>query len=275
MKLLTTLALCYLGIVALLYFAQGSLLFPGAGFPSRPLDSPRRPERLELPTGTGAVLHGMLFPAETGGTDLLIGFGGNAQDAEMLGQDLAADFRNLNVAVFHYRGYGPSTGRPSEAALLEDARAIHDMLVSRLAPERTFAIGVSLGSAVAAHLSKARPLAGAILITPFDSIEAVAKETYFWVPVGPLLRHRFPTVEFMTGNPTPVAVIAAAQDRVIRPRRTAALVERLENLVFYRALEGADHNTLYQVPIYEETLDAAFAAIAGAATAPADRASAE
>jgi hypothetical protein len=275
MKLLTTLALCYLGIVALLYFAQGSLLFPGAGFPSRPLDSPRRPERLELPTGTGAVLHGMLFPAETGGTDLLIGFGGNAQDAEMLGQDLAADFRNLNVAVFHYRGYGPSTGWPSEAALLEDARAIHDMLVSRLAPERTFAIGVSLGSAVAAHLSKARPLAGAILITPFDSIEAVAKETYFWVPVGPLLRHRFPTVEFMTGNPTPVAVIAAAQDRVIRPRRTAALVERLENLVFYRALEGADHNTLYQVPIYEETLDAAFAAIAGAATAPADRASAE
>jgi hypothetical protein len=275
MKLIATLALCYLGIVALLYFAQGSLLFPGAGFPSRPLDSPRRPERLELPTGTGAVLHGMLFPAETGGTDLLIGFGGNAQDAEMLGQDLAADFRNLNVAVFHYRGYGPSTGWPSEAALLEDARAIHDMLVSRLAPERTFAIGVSLGSAVAAHLSKARPLAGAILITPFDSIEAVAKETYFWVPVGPLLRHRFPTVEFMTGNPTPVAVIAAAQDRVIRPRRTAALVERLENLVFYRALEGADHNTLYQVPIYEETLDAAFAAIAGAATAPADRASAE
>jgi pimeloyl-ACP methyl ester carboxylesterase len=275
MKLIATLALCYLGIVALLYFAQGWLLFPGAGLPSRPLDIPRQPERLELPTGTGAVLHGMLFPAETGGTDLLIGFGGNAQDAEMLGQDLAADFRNLNVAVFHYRGYGPSTGRPSEAALFEDARAIHDMLVSRLAPERTFAIGVSLGSAVAAHLSKARPLAGAILITPFDSIEAVAKETYFWVPVGPLLRHRFPTVEFMAGNPTPVAVIAAAQDRVIRPRRTAALVERLENLVFYRALEGADHNTLYQVPIYEETLDAAFAAIAGAATASADRASAE
>ena len=274
MKLIATLALCYVGIVALLYFAQGWLLFPGASLPSRPLDGPRQPERLELPTGTGPVLHGMLFPARTAATDLLIGFGGNAQDAEMLAQDLAADFPNLHVAVFHYRGYGPSTGRPSEAALLEDARAVHDALVSRLAPERTFAIGISLGSAVAAHLSKERPLDGVILVTPFDSIEAVAKETYFWVPVGPLLRHRFPTVEFMAGNPTPVAVIAAAQDRVIRPRRTAALVARLENLVFYRALEGADHNTLYQVPIYEETLDAAFAAIAGAA-AEAGRASAE
>ena len=274
MKLIATLALCYVGIVALLYFAQGWLLFPGAGLPSRPLDSPRQPERLELPTGSGPVLHGMLFPARTAATDLLIGFGGNAQDAEMLGQDLAADFPNLHVAAFHYRGYGPSTGRPSEAALLEDARAIHDMLVSRLTPERTFAIGISLGSAVAAHLSKERPLAGVILVTPFDSIEAVAKETYFWVPVGPLLRHRFPTVEFMSGNPTPVAVIAAGQDRVIRPRRTAALVERLENLVFYRVLEGADHNTLYQVPIYEETLNAAFAAISGAATEPAERVSA-
>jgi pimeloyl-ACP methyl ester carboxylesterase len=275
MKLIATLALCYVGIVALLYFAQGWLLFPGAGLPSRPLDGPRQPERLELPTGAGSVLHGMLFPARTGATDLLIGFGGNAQDAEMLGQDLAADFPNLHVSVFHYRGYGPSTGQPSETALLEDALAIHDALVARLAPERVFAIGISLGSAVAAHLSKERPLAGVVLVTPFDSIEAVAKETYFWVPVGPLLRHRFPTVEFMAGNPTPVAVIAAAQDRLIRPRRTAALVERLENLVFYRALEGADHNTLYQVPIYEETLDAAFAAIAGAATASADRSSAE
>jgi pimeloyl-ACP methyl ester carboxylesterase len=273
MKLIATLALCYLGIVALLYFAQGWLLFPGASLPSRPLDSPRRPERLELPTGTGPVLHGMLFPAEANAADLLIGFGGNAQDAEMLGQDLAADFPNLHVAVFHYRGYGPSTGRPSEAALLEDALTVHDALVSRLAPERTFAIGVSLGSAVAAYLSKERPLAGIVLITPFDSIEAVAKESYFWVPVGPLLRHRFPSVEFMSGNPTPVAVIAAAQDRVIRPPRTAALVERLENLVFYRTLDGADHNTLYQVPIYEETLEAAFAAIAAAATATADRAS--
>jgi uncharacterized protein len=275
MKLIATLALCYLGIVALLYFAQGWLLFPGASMPSRPLDGPRRPERLELPTGDGPVLHGMLFPAEAKATDLLIGFGGNAQDAELLGQDLAADFPDLHVAVFHYRGYGPSTGRPSEAALLEDALAIHDALASRLAPERTFAIGISLGSAVAAYLSKERPLAGIILITPFDSIEAVAKETYFWVPVGPLLRHRFPSIEFMTGNRTPVAVIAAGQDRVIPPQRTAALIERLENLVFYRTLEGADHNTLYQVPIYEETLEAAFTAIAGAAEAPTDQASAK
>ena len=54
---------------------------------------------------------------EQAGKVELNGFGGNAQDAELLGQDLAADFPKLNVVVFHYRGYGPSTGRPSEAAV--------------------------------------------------------------------------------------------------------------------------------------------------------------
>ena len=127
------------------------------------------------------------------------------------------DFPDLHVAVFHYRGYGPSTGRPSEAALLADALAIHDDLRARLQPQRIYAIGISLGSAVAACLSQQRALAGVLLITPFDSIEAIAKESYFWVPVGLLLRHRFPTIEFMAGNATPVAVIAAEQDRVVRP----------------------------------------------------------
>ena len=146
--------MAYVGVVALLYFAQDLLLFPGAGRPSQRLDHPRAPERLTLPGGDGAELHGMLLRAPAEDADLLIGFGGNAQDAEMLAQDLAADFPELHTAVFHYRGYGPSTGQPGEAALLADALTIHDALTARLRPARTYAIGISLGSAVAAWLSR-------------------------------------------------------------------------------------------------------------------------
>jgi pimeloyl-ACP methyl ester carboxylesterase len=255
----------YAGVVALLYLTQDLLLFPGAGRPSQRLDHPRAPERLTLPAGDGAVLHGMLLRAPAAGADLLIGFGGNAQDAEMLAQDLAADFPELHTAAFHYRGYGPSTGRPGEAALLADALTIHDALTARLRPERTYAIGISLGSAVAAWLSKQRPLAGLLLVTPFDSIEAVAKDSYFWVPVALLLRHRFASAEFMASNPTPVAVIAAEEDQLVRPERTQALVERVPNLVFERVLAGATHNTLYQLPAYSEALEEAFAALRAAA----------
>ena len=218
-----------------------------------------------LPSGDGAELQGMLLRAPFEDADLLIGFGGNAQDAELLAQDLAANFPHLHVAVFHYRGYGPSTGKPGEAALLADALTIHDALKERLRPRRSFAIGISLGSAVAAYLSKERPIAGLILITPFDSIEAIAKEVYFWVPVGLLLRHRFATADFMADNLTPVAVIAAEHDRVVRPERTRALVAQLPNLVFHRVLDGAAHNTLYLLPIYQDALKAAFAAVHAAA----------
>jgi alpha-beta hydrolase superfamily lysophospholipase len=264
MKLIAIVGLGYAGIVGALYFAQTWLLFPGASLPSQRLDRPRAPERLELASGDGATLHGMLFRVDRD-ADLLIGFGGNAQDAEFLAQALAADFPDLHVGVFHYRGYGPSTGRPSEAALLADALTVHDALIERLRPRRTYAVGVSLGSAVAAYLSKQRPIAGIVLITPFDSIEAIAKASYFWVPVGLLLRHRFRTVEFMAENPTPVAVIAAEHDRVVAPERTQALVRRLRNLVFHEVLGGARHSTLYELPAYERALEEALAAVRRAA----------
>jgi uncharacterized protein len=266
MSVLAVLGLGYVGVVALLYLLQTSLVFPGTHLPSYRLNSPREPGRLELPAGDGATLHGMWFPGARADADVLIGFGGNAQDAEVLGQDLARDFPDLNVVVFHYRGYGPSTGKPSEAALLADALTIYDTMVAQIRPARVYAIGISLGSAVAAHLSKERPLAGVLLITPFDSVEAIAKESYFWVPVGLLLKHRFPSAEFMTGNATPAAVIAAAEDRVVKPHRTQALIARLENLVFEATVQGAGHETLYHVPAYETTLEAAFGALRDAAS---------
>lgn len=265
MKLLVFGILAYGGIVAMLYFAQTWMLFPGAHLPSRPIDGPLTPERLEVATADGAKLHGLLFRAENERADLLLGFGGNAQDAELLGHDLAADFGEMHVAVFHYRGYGPSTGSPSERALLGDALVIHDRLVEHLRPAKTYAIGISLGSAVATWLSKERDIAGLVLITPFDSVEAVAKETYFWVPVGLLLQHRFPSVEFMAGNRTPTAVIAAEQDRIVRPHRTQALAEQIPNLVFNITLPDADHNTIGHLPTYRETVRAAMAAVREAA----------
>jgi uncharacterized protein len=270
MNLLAILGLGYAGVVVLLYLLQTSLIFPGTHLPSHRLDHPRQPERLELPAGAGATLHGMWFAGARSDADVLIGFGGNAQDAEGLGQDLASDFPDLNVVVFHYRGFGPSTGRPSEAALLADALTIYDAIVARNGPARVYAMGISLGSAVAAYLSKERLLAGILLVTPFDSVEAIAKESYFWVPVGLLLRHRFPSAAFMTGNATPAAVIAAADDRVVKPRRTKALTDRLDNLVFEATVPGAGHETLYQLPTYETTLQAAFGALRDAAAA-ADR----
>ena len=134
-------------------------------------------------------------------------------------------------------------------------------MVERLRPTRIFAVGISLGSGVATYLSKHRALAGMVLVTPFDSIEAIAKEQYFWVPVGLLLHERFASLEHMRANRTPVAVIAAEDDRVVRPERTAALRNQLLNLVFDRTLAGASHATIDDLPAYGATFREAFEAL--------------
>jgi pimeloyl-ACP methyl ester carboxylesterase len=211
------------------------------------------------------ALHGMLFaPREGGFAGLLIGFGGNGQDADELGQDLAARFPSLHVAVFHYRGYGPSSGRPSERAVLADALLIHDELTARLQSATVLAYGVSLGTGVAAYLAKERSLDGAFLITPYDSIEAVAKEGYPWLPVGPLFKHRFPSVEFLQDDPTPIAIIAAELDQVITPARTEALRAVISNLVFDDTIEDASHAGLYSMPAFDKAVAEAFEALKAA-----------
>lgn len=262
MKILLFLALAYGALVLFMYGAQTSLVFPGTRLPNRPLDYPLAPERVDLEPASDVVLHGMVFAPEGGlSKGLLIGFGGNAQDADELGQDLAARFPNLHVAAFHYRGYGPSSGEPSEQAVLADALMIYDTLKTQLKPETIFAYGVSLGSGVAAYLADRRLLDGAFLITPYDSIEAVAKGNYPWLPVGLLLKHRFPSIEFLHDNRTPIAIIAAELDQVVKLDRTNALRAVIPNLVFDRTIKGAAHADLSDMPAFDDAIDRAFKAL--------------
>ena len=259
MKLLVFLAISYGILVAVMYSAQDWLVFPGTRLASRPLDNPITPERLSIESDNGDRLAGMLFVPGEGdaSNDLLIGFGGNAQDAEILGQDLARIFPKLHIAVFHYRGYGPSTGTPSEHAVLDDASKIYDHLIEALQPGAIYAVGISLGSGVAAHLSKARSLAGMVLVTPYDSIAAVAAQQYPYLPVSLLLNHRFDTIDRMAANDTPVAIIAAEHDQVIKPARTDVLRRHIRRLVFDRTIDGAGHGDIHEMVAYEQALAAA------------------
>ena len=263
MKILLSLVFVYGALVLFMYGAQTSLVFPGTRVPNRPIDHPFKPERLALDVAKDVVLHGMLFSPDNGepSEGLVIGFGGNGQDADALGQDLAARFPGWHVAVFHYRGYGPSTGNPSERALLDDSLAVYDWLEARLMPDKIMAYGVSLGSGIAAYLTQQRSLDGAFLITPYDSLVAVAKDSYPWLPVGLLMKHRFPSVDFLRDSQTPIAIIAADQDVVVRPTRTDQLRAAINNLVFDKTIKGAGHVDLYDLQAYDEAIDDALAAL--------------
>jgi uncharacterized protein len=99
---------------------------------------------------------------------------------------------------FNYRGYAYSTGKPSEKSLFSDAIEQYDWLVNseKIDPSTIILMGRSLGTGVAVYLSSVRSVGKVILVTPYDSIEAVAQDRYFFLPVAFLLKNKFDSVSY-------------------------------------------------------------------------------
>jgi uncharacterized protein len=258
--------LLYVGIVGVMSLAQSRLFFPThlAAFHGPPL--PASAARLEIGTPDGERLSGVrLGPADRTADrlPLLMGFGGNAWNAETMALLLHDLLPGAEVVAFHYRGYAPSTGYPSVNALLGDALTIFDHL-ERESARRIIPVGFSIGSGVAAYLARHRPVAGMILVTPFDSLEALAREHFPWAPVGLVLRHRMSLVDFVRESRVPTAVIAAGRDSIVPHRRTEPLRRAVPNLVFDRTIADAGHNDLYGDPAFAGALRDALARIEAA-----------
>ena len=140
---------------------------------------------------------------------------------------------------------------------------IYDHLLQTKASEIILPVGFSIGAAVAAYLARHRPVAGLILVTPFDSLEAVARDLYWWAPVGPLIRNRMPTIEFVRGSNVPTALITAEHDAIAPERRSAPLRAAIRNLVFERSID-AGHNDLYDHPDFAQAAREALMRVEGA-----------
>lgn len=267
-KLLIAILLLYCAVAAALFFAQTSIFFPTRLVPpAGPL--PPGAERIEVTARDGVRLEGVLIKPSRGASSqtAILGFAGNASNAAGIAEFLHALFPEHPVIAFHYRGYGPSGGKPSAAALLEDAPLLHDLALERLRPDKLVVVGISLGSGVAAGLAARRPVDGLILVTPFDSLKAVAREQFPWLPVSLLLRHDLPSDDFLRNSPVPVAIVAAERDEVIPPRRTEALRRSVRNLAFNAIIPGTRHNDIAYHPLFsarmQEALDAVLAKRAG------------
>jgi uncharacterized protein len=260
--ILLLLGLGYGGLVGCLYAGQTWMLFPTALVGPGPASLPEGHERLSVRTPDGETLVGLRLPGPHEASPRLLGFGGNAWNADQLALMLARILPEAEVVTFHYRGYRPSSGRPSAAALLADSVLVHDALPADGRP--LLAVGLSLGAGVAAHLASERPVEGLVLVTPFDSLAAVARDLYPFLPVQSLFKHEIDTAAAMRAHDRPVAVIAAGRDEVIPPRRTEALLPSIRRLAFHRVIQDASHNDLYGHHAFAPTLRDAVAAVLAA-----------
>jgi pimeloyl-ACP methyl ester carboxylesterase len=241
---------------------QSQLIFPTHAVP-RAGPVPPGAELLSLDTPDGHKLSGIHIPADVPAKEktLILGFGGNGWNAQDVAEYLRELYPNCDVVAFHYRGYAPSTGSPSAEALIADAPLVYDFAIERLRPDRVVAAGFSIGSGIAAGLAAKRALDGLILVTPFDSLKAVAQSMYPWLPIAPFFEHEIDAAAAITGVNTPVALLAGERDEIVQGARTAALREKIPNLVFDRTIARAGHNDIYARSDFQAAMREALAAV--------------
>jgi fermentation-respiration switch protein FrsA (DUF1100 family) len=203
-------------------------------------------EEVTLTTSDGLELGAWYVPAAVGEPRMTVlvaaGNAGNRADRALLASDLAA--AGFATLLFDYRGYGGNPGHPSEEGLALDVRAARRHLVDerRVPPERLLYLGESLGTGVVTELATEQPPAGLLLRSPFVDLAAVGGHHYPFLPVGLLLRDRFPVAEYVARIDVPTTVVYGTADTVVPPEQSARVAEAALGDVDTVVLVGAGHN---------------------------------
>ena len=234
---------------------QSHLIFPVHAVPMAGR-LPASAERLSVRTPDGQTLQGVHIPPDHPNRAgvLIIGFGGNAWNGQDVAEYLHELYPDVDVVTFHFRGYAPSTGSPSAEALIADAPLVYDAALKQVRTKRVIAVGFSIGTGVGAQLASKRKLGGLILVTPFDSLKAVAQAMYPWLPIGPFFEHEIDAAEPLRKAKLPVAIIAAEHDSIVPQERTDALRKVIPHLVYDQTISNAGHNDIYARSDFQQAM---------------------
>ena len=228
-------AIAYLGIcVAMFVFQRAFIYFP-------------QPRKVTAPESTLVLrVEGediVVSVRPHGGKKAIIYFGGNAEDVSQNLESFSGAYPDHALFLMHYRGYGGSTGSPTEQAIHSDAVALFQEVHAQY-PEIAV-IGRSLGTGVAVRLASSYPVSRLILVTPFDSMQKIAASAYPFLPVRLLLRDRYESGIYAPDINIPTTIIVAEFDEVIPRASTNRLVSRfLIGVATMKIIQGVGHNSL-------------------------------
>jgi uncharacterized protein len=251
-RVITTLAavvvLGYLALCAALFAFQRSLIY----FP-QPRSTGDDATTLPLAVA-GAELVISARPAA--GPKAIIYFGGNAEDVSSSLPSLSEAFPAHAIYMLHYRGYGGSTGSPTEEAIQGDALALFDLV--RRKHTDIAVVGRSLGSGVAVRVASQRQMSRLLLVTPYDSLQDLAAKQFRYFPVKWLLIDKFESWKYASQVTAPTLLIAAEHDEVVPKWSSDRLYTRFrDGAAKLEVLPGTSHNTVSMSPRYLELLQSA------------------
>jgi fermentation-respiration switch protein FrsA (DUF1100 family) len=204
---------------------------------------------LTVPTEDGERLHAWWIPSRAApARGHVLFFHGNAGNvSHRLDHARALTAAGLDVLLLDYRGYGRSTGRPSEEGLLRDARAARAALVAggQVDPARLVYMGESLGGAVALRLALEEPPLACVLQSTFTSLRDVGRQHYP-AALSALAGNAYPNLERIPRLRAPVLILHGDVDEIVPVSHAQALFEAAPEPRRLRIVPGVGHNDLVQ-----------------------------
>ncbi len=185
----------------------------------------------------------------------LIYFGGNAENVAYNIDDFRQMFPDRTVYLVNYRGYGGSSGSPSEAGFQRDALLSYDHFSKH--HSSVAVMGRSIGAAVATYLASKRRVDRLVLVTPFDSAVNVGKKIYPFLPMGLIVQEKLDAAAMAEKITVPTLIVAAEDDEIV-PYENSRNLEQAFTRVRpeFVLLGGTGHNTVQLHPDYRKTIAA-------------------
>jgi len=251
------LLIAYLLVIVLMMFLEESLLY----FPTKYPDGDWNPPGLVFEdawfqAADGARLHGWFVPCDHPRAVALFAHG-NAGNLSHRA-DLFIQLHRLGIAVlaFDYRGYGRSSGVPTESGIIADGRAARTWLAQRAGiPESEIVLmGESLGGAVAVQLAAESPARGLVLENTFTSAPDVAAFHYPWLPVKQLMRTRFDSAAAIGKYHGPLLQFHGDADTIVPFALGRKLFDAANQPKQWVVIPGSDHNDP-RTPAFFQALD--------------------
>jgi uncharacterized protein len=206
----------YCAILALMYVFQRTLMY----FPD-PVRTPPaaaglpQAEEVTFRSDDGETLLAW-HVAPRGDKPVVIYFQGNAEGLKpRVGRFTWLTGDGTGLLALCYRGYGGSTGRPTEDGLIRDARAAYDFVRARDPGKRIVVFGESLGTGVAVAIAAEREVAGIILDAPYTSAVEVGAAAYPFAPIRWLIKDKFRSDERIVRVHAPLLVLHGERDMIV------------------------------------------------------------
>lgn len=240
------LALVYLGVVAVFWLLERSLVF----HPSSPAESWEKPQDdrtrdVTFAAADGPMIHGWWLPPESPAAGAVLVAHGNGGNLSHRG-GLAAELRRslgAGVLLFDYPGYGKSEGQPTEAGCYSSAEAAFRWLTdgAKIPANRVVFFGESLGGGPAVELATRHDHRALVLLYTFTSLPAAAHFHYPWLPTRTMMRTRFDNLSKIARCHRPVFIAHGTADEVVPFSHGEALYAAANEPKQFLPMQGFAH----------------------------------